>query len=97
MSQNMKKKTITGVNKEFNQEDLSKPWVQKRKGFIIITTLSILLMAFVAIQLIMQNPQEWLKAIGWVFLFGGSIWLVFFGFNWFHSLFRNKPADKNKQ
>lgn len=93
----MKKKTITGVNKEFNQEDLSKPWVQKRKGFIIITTLSILLMAFVAIQLIMQNPQEWLKAIGWGFLFGGSIWLVFFGFNWFHSLFRNKPADKNKQ
>ena len=96
MSQNMKKKMITGVNKEFNKEDLSKPWVQKRKGFIIITTLSILLMAFVAIQLIMQNPQAWLKAIGWGFLFGGSIWLVFFGLNWFHSLFRSKPADKDK-
>jgi hypothetical protein len=85
------------INKNDEQkalESMSKPWIQKRTGFIAITVLSVALMIFIAVQMIMQNPEEWPRAILWGFLFGGSIWVVFFGFNWFHSLFRPKPKEE---
>jgi hypothetical protein len=92
MSQKKKKK-----NKEQEMlESMSKPWIQKRTGFIAITVLSIALMIFISVQLIIQNPEEWPKAILWGFLFGASVWVVFFGFNWFHSLFRSKPEEEKK-
>ena len=85
------------INKNDEQkalESMSKPWIQKRTGFIAISVLSVALMIFIAVQMIMQNPEEWPRAILWGFLFGGSIWVVFFGFNWFHSLFRPKPKEE---
>jgi lipopolysaccharide export LptBFGC system permease protein LptF len=91
------KKKNTSTNTNNQNVDLSKPWIQKKTGFVLITGLSVVLMIFIAAQMIIQNPQEWPKALLWGFLFGASIWVVFFGFNWFHSLFRSKQKqDDNK-
>jgi len=91
------KKKNTSTNANNQNVDLSKPWIQKKTGFVLITGLSVVLMIFIAAQMIIQNPQEWPKALLWGFLFGASIWVVFFGFNWFHSLFRSKQKqDENK-
>lgn len=81
-------------NEVVKTEDLSAPWLKRKTGFTVITVLSIGLMIFIAVQMIIQNPQEWYKGLLIGFLFGGSVWLVFFGFNWFHSLFRPKPKTE---
>jgi len=83
---NLKKK------EEVKKEDLSKPWIERRTGFLIITIMSIGIMILVAIQIIMGSG-DWGRGLLWGFLFGGSIWFVFFGMNWFHSLFRPKPKQ----
>ncbi len=91
MSKNIKK--TDSKNKEaVNVEELSKPWIQRRTGFLIITALSIGIMILVAVQIIMGSG-DWGRGLLWGFLFGGSIWFVFFGMNWFHSLFRPKPKQ----
>ena len=78
-------------------EDLTKPWIQKRTGFFVITIVSIGIMILVAAQIIMGSG-DWARGLLWGFLFGGSIWFVFFGMNWFHSLFRtkNKQTESTK-
>jgi hypothetical protein len=83
---NLKKK------EEVKKEDLSKPWIKRRTGFLIITIMSIGIMILVAVQIIMGSG-DWGRGLLWGFLFGGSIWFVFFGMNWFHSLFRPKPKQ----
>ncbi|MDY0126075.1 MAG: hypothetical protein RBS09_07775 [Anaerolineaceae bacterium] len=97
MSKNNKK--TDSKNKEaVNMEELSKPWIQRRTGFLIITALSIGIMILVAVQIIMGSG-DWGRGLLWGFLFGGSIWFVFFGMNWFHSLFHSKPnqTDDTKE
>ena len=79
---------------EVNIEDLSKPWIQRRTGFLIITIMSIGIMILVAVQIIMGSG-DWGRGLLWGFLFGGSIWFVFFGMNWFHSLFHPKNKQTN--
>lgn len=74
---------------EFNLDEMRKPWIQKKTGFLIITVISIAIMILVAVQIIMGSG-DWGQGILWGFLFGGSIWFVFVGMNWFHSLFRPK-------
>ena len=91
-----KKKTSKSEDGQKALESMSKPWIQRKTGFLVITALSVVLMIFISVQLIMQNPQEWPKALLWGFLFGASVWVVFFGFNWFHSLFRPKPEEEKK-
>jgi hypothetical protein len=92
MSSKNKKPTS---KKETNLEDLRAPWIQKNTGFIVITVLSIGMMILVAAQIIMGSG-DWGRGLLWGFLFGGSIWLVFFGMNWFHSLFRSKTNQDEK-
>lgn len=74
---------------EISAEDLRTPWIQKKTGRIVITILSIVVMIFVAANIIMESG-EWGRGILYGVGFGGSIWLVFGGMNWFHSLFRSK-------
>ena len=38
---------------EVNSEDFSKPWIQRRTGFIVITIISIAIMILVAVEIIM--------------------------------------------
>ncbi|NLB71138.1 MAG: hypothetical protein GX797_03940 [Chloroflexi bacterium] len=85
-------KTKAKKKEDFDLAELRKPSIQKKTGFIIITVLSIALMILVAVQIIMGSG-EWGRGILWGFLFGGSIWMVFFGMTWFHSLFRSKPTE----
>jgi len=92
MSSKNKKPTS---KKEKDLEDLRAPWIQKSTGFIVITVLSIGIMILVAAQMIMGDG-DWGRGLLWGFLFGGSIWLVFFGMNWFHSLFRSKTNQDEK-
>ncbi len=93
----MSRKKKKSTDKEEQMlKSLSEPWIQKRTGFIAITVLSVVLMIFIAVQMIIQNPEEWPKGLLWGFLFGASIWIVFLGFNWFHSLFRPKPKNEEE-
>ncbi|HZK16831.1 MAG: hypothetical protein WC214_08905 [Candidatus Omnitrophota bacterium] len=75
---------------EISLEELRKPWIQQRTGMIVITIMSIAMMILVTAQIVMGSG-EWGRGLLWGFLFGASIWLVFYGMNWFHSLFRPKP------
>lgn len=82
---------------EVTIEDLSKPWIQQKTGFRVITAMSIVIMFLVAIQIIVGSG-DWGRGLLWGLLFGGSIWLVFFGMNWFHTLFhpKTKQVDNSK-
>lgn len=94
-----KNKNANAKNKnEANMEDLSKPWIQRQAGFRMITALSIGIMILVAVQIIMGSG-DWGRGLLWGFLFGGSIWFVFIGMNWFHSFFHPKTSqtDSSKE
>ena len=83
---------------EINMDDIGKPWIKRQTGFLLITIISIGIMLLVAVQIIMGSG-DWGRGLFWGFLFGGSIWIVFFGMNWFHSLFHSKPnqTDDSKE
>ena len=94
----IKQKNTKSVKKEdVNLEELRKPWLQKKTGILVIAVLSIAVTILVAVQIIMGSG-DWGRGLLWGFIYGGSIWLVFYGMNWFHSLFRPKTdqADKAK-
>ena len=86
---NSKKKNKTKKKEEVNLEELKKPWIQQKTGLRLIIGISIGLMILVAAQIII-GTGDWGRGILYGLLFGGSIWLVFYGMNWFHSLFRTK-------
>ncbi len=86
---NSNKKNKTNKKEETNFEDLKKPWIQQRTGLRLIIGISVGLMLLVAAQIII-GTGDWGKGILYGLLFGGSIWLVFYGMNWFHTLFRSK-------
>lgn len=65
------------------------PWIPRNTGYIAIAVVSIGLAVWVAWQVIAAG-QNIGKGILWGLLYGGSIWLVFFGMNIFHKLFRGK-------
>lgn len=84
-----RKKGKGNQKQEINEAELRKPWIQKKTGRFVIIILSIAIMIFVAANIITQSG-DWVRGILIGVLFGGSIWLVFGGMNWFHSLFRPK-------
>ena len=84
-----RKKGNGNQKQEFNEAELRKPWIQKKTGRLVIIILSIAVMIFVAATIIIET-KDWGHGILYGVLFGGSIWLVFGGMNWFHSLFRPK-------
>lgn len=86
---NSNKKNNTKKKEEVNLEELKKPWIQQKTGLRLIIGISIGLMVLVSAQIII-GTGDWGRGILYGALFGGSIWLVFYGMNWFHSLFRTK-------
>ena len=55
----------------------SQPWISMNSGMKIIAFTSIALAALTAWQVI--PSRGWLEGILWGILFGGFIWLIFFG------------------
>ena len=66
-----------------------KPWIQWKTGLVAMTIVSIALAIWVAWQVVAAE-QNIGKGVLWGLIFGGSTWLVFFGMNYFHSLFGGK-------
>lgn len=74
-----------------------KPWIQKKTGLFVITVVSFSLFLWVAYQII-SAEGNWGRGILWGLIFGGSIWVIFYGMNFFHGMFhRNKDVDKNSK
>ena len=55
----------------------NEPWISMRSGTIIIVFTSIGMAVLTAIQVI--PIKGWLEGILWGLLFGGLIWVIFFG------------------
>ena len=76
-------------NNKQEKEIQRKPWIQWKTGLVAMTIVSIALAIWVAWQVIVTEDNIG-KGILWGLIFGGSTWLVFFGMNYFHSLFGGK-------
>ena len=76
---------------EVNQilKSLREPWLQKRSAMIAISVVSVALMVLVAWNII-KGSGDWGQGLLWGFVFGASVWVVYYGMNWFHSLFKTK-------
>jgi uncharacterized membrane protein len=55
----------------------TEPWISMRSGTVIITFTSIGMAVLTASQVI--PIKGWLEGILWGLLFGGLIWVIFFG------------------
>lgn len=55
----------------------AEPWISMRSGAIIITFTSIFMAVLTAMQVI--PIRGWLEGVLWGLLFGGLIWVIFFG------------------
>lgn len=87
----MKNKNQQEKNKKNNKANDGginerQPWLSKNSGLLIIAVTSISLGGWVAYQIIREGNL--LEGILWGVAFAGTVWLVFFGMNWFHRLFR---------
>ena len=76
-------------NNKQEKEIQRKPWIQWKTGLVAMTIVSIALAIWVAWQVVAAE-QNIGKGVLWGLIFGGSTWLVFFGMNYFHSLFGGK-------
>jgi hypothetical protein len=79
-------RSITLSKKKKKKEEVlleRKPWIPKKTGLIAMTIVSVALAGWVAWQVISVEDNIG-KGILWGVIFGASIWLVFFGMNFFH-------------
>lgn len=74
-----------------------KPWIEKTKGMRVIFIAAIALSVLVAYQII-QGSGNWGQGILWGLIFGGSVFLVYFGMMAFHRWVNkdNNPDQKQK-
>jgi hypothetical protein len=79
-------------DKKEENESLRKPWIERKTGLIAITVVSVALAVWTAWQIIAADGNVG-KGILWGLIFGASIWLVFFGMNFFHGLMGKKPKE----
>lgn len=70
-----------------------KPWIEKTKGIQVIILAGLFLGVLVAYQII-RGSGNWGQGILWGLIFGGSVFLVYFGMNAFHNLM-NKNQDED--
>jgi arginine exporter protein ArgO len=70
-----------------------KPWIEKAKGMRVIILASLGLAVLVAYQII-RGSGNWGQGILWGLIFGGSVFLVYFGMNAFHKMM-NKNNDQD--
>jgi hypothetical protein len=76
-----KNKNKTKKTPKVKDEEIPiKPWVSMRGGMIIMIITSLALVVLVASQAIPSTG--WLEGILWGLLFGGMIWIIFFGNLW---------------
>ncbi len=68
-------------------------WIPRDTGYTAITLVSVVLAIWVGWQTVSGGGTLW-KGILWGLIFGASIWLVFFGMNYFHSLFGKTNNNK---
>lgn len=76
-------------NNKQEKEIQRKPWIQWKTGLVAMAIVSVSLALWVGWQVI-ATEQNIGKGILWGLIFGGSTWLVFWGMNFFHSLFGGK-------
>ena len=75
--------------------NLREPWIKRKSGYITVGLISLALAVLVAYQII-KGSGDWGQGILWGLIFGVSILLIFFGMNWFHSLFNKDKGEKQK-
>ena len=92
----MTKKNEDKDRKQDNKTEkpLRQPWIPRSAGFTAITVVSVVLAIWVAWQSV-SGGGTLLNGILYGLILGASIWLVFFGMNYFHSLFGR--TDNNKK
>lgn len=91
----MSKKNEVGKvsQKDNSNESLRQPWISRGTGFTAITVVSVAMAVWTAWQTVRGGGSLW-TGILWGLIFGASIWLVFFGMNYFHSLFNGTNQKK---
>lgn len=70
------------------ESDLFAPWISMRSGLIVMGIVSLGLAVWTAYQASFTNSL--INSILWGILFGGSLWLVFFGFMLFNRFLRKR-------
>ena len=75
--------------KNTEKEIQRKPWIPWKTGLVAMTVVSIALALWVGWQVVTAEGNIG-KGVLWGLIFGVSTWLVFFGMNYFHSLFGGK-------
>jgi len=85
-------------NKENDQEiNIERqPWIQKTRGLQVIVLAGLLLGVLVAYQII-RGSGDWGQGILWGFIFGGSVFLVYFGMNAFHKFMGKDKGNDSDQ
>jgi len=79
-----------GKNKKGSQDlsALNQPWISMRSGMILVAIASVAMAVLTAWQAIPQ--LGWLEGSLWGLLFGGLIWVIFFGNLWINKLLRRR-------
>jgi hypothetical protein len=72
-----KKKSQDGQQSKSMPSLPTEPWISMRNGIIIITFTSIFMGVLTSIQVI--PVKGWVEGILWGLLYGGMIWIIFFG------------------
>lgn len=71
-----------------NQLPPAEPWISMSSGVKIIAVTSVFMAALTAWAVIPE--RGWLEGAGWGLLFGGMIWVVFFGNIFINRFLRGK-------
>jgi predicted cobalt transporter CbtA len=88
---------LSKKEQEKNSEEIfeRKPWIEKAKGMRVIIIAGLALAVLVAYQII-QGSGNWGQGILWGLIFGGSVFLVYFGMMAFHK-WVNKEKNPNQK
>jgi hypothetical protein len=92
---NKKMKEVKDPQKSNDDRSIRQPWISRGTGFTAITVISVAMAIWTAWQNVSGGGSLW-NGILWGLAFGASIWLVFFGMNYFHSLFNGTHRKKEK-
>jgi hypothetical protein len=86
-----KKAHLENQSKEFEANNLNdnRNWLSMGKGMRVITVISLSLGIWTSYNTV--RALGWAEGLMWGFIFGGSIWLVFFLALTVNRLFRRKP------
>lgn len=71
------KKPSTAKQLKELQSGPIKPWIPMKNGIIVISITSVAMAVLTAFQV--APVKGWLEGILWGLLFGGMIWVIFFG------------------